>query len=135
MVIDKVAWIRIEHGAVLCARSAGKELYYLPGGKREAGETDIQTLVREITEELGVTITPGTAEEAGVFEAQADGKADGVTVRLTCYTADYSGTLESNSEIEEFAWLTYADRDRVSVAGRVVFGHLHEQGLLSGEGQ
>jgi hypothetical protein len=50
-----------------------------------------------------VAITPGTAREAGVFEAQADGRADDVTVRLTCYTADYSGVLKSNSEIAEFA--------------------------------
>jgi len=130
MLIDKIAWIRVERGAVLCARSAGKSLYYLPGGKREPDETDIETLVREIDEELGVAIAPDTAREAGIFEAQADGHGDDVTVRLTCYTAHYSGALKSNSEIEEFAWLNYADRDRVSLAGRVVFGHLHEQGLL-----
>lgn len=130
MLIDKVAWVRVERGAVLCARSAGKELYYLPGGKRESGETDVETLVREIREELGVAITPGTAEEAGVFEARADGRADDVTVRLTCYFADYSGVLAANSEIDEFAWLGYADRGRVSAASGVVFEWLREQGMF-----
>jgi 8-oxo-dGTP diphosphatase len=130
MLIDKVAWVRVERGAVLCARSAGKALYYLPGGKRESGETDVQTLVREIGEELGVTITPGTAEEAGVFEARADGRADAVTVRLTCYFADYSGVLAANGEIAEFAWLSYADRERVSAASGVVFEWLRGRGTL-----
>ncbi|MDQ3403632.1 MAG: DNA mismatch repair protein MutT, partial [Actinomycetota bacterium] len=38
-IIDKVAWIRIERGRMLCARSRGKDAYYLPGGKREHGES------------------------------------------------------------------------------------------------
>jgi 8-oxo-dGTP pyrophosphatase MutT (NUDIX family) len=37
---------------ILSTRSRDKDVYYLPGGKRELGETDVQTLVREIREEL-----------------------------------------------------------------------------------
>jgi 8-oxo-dGTP diphosphatase len=59
--IDKVAWIRLEDGKVLSTRSRGKEAYYIPGGKREPGETDVQALVREIREELDVAITPESA--------------------------------------------------------------------------
>jgi 8-oxo-dGTP pyrophosphatase MutT (NUDIX family) len=70
---------------------------------KESAENDIETLVREIDEELGVAITPGTAREAKVFEAREDGRADDVTVRPACYTEDYSGALKSNSEIAEFA--------------------------------
>ena len=44
-VIDKLAWIFIEDGKLLMVRSKGKELFYLPGGKREAGESDEQALV------------------------------------------------------------------------------------------
>ena len=51
-LIDKIAWIRLADGKILSTRSRGKDVYYLPGGKREAGETDVQTLVREIREEL-----------------------------------------------------------------------------------
>jgi len=35
MNIDKIAWIRLEEGRILSTRSRGKEVYYLPGGKRE----------------------------------------------------------------------------------------------------
>ena len=69
--IDKIAWIRIEDRTILSTRSAGKDAYYLPGGKRELGESDVETLVREVREELSVTIVTGTAEHAGTFEAQA----------------------------------------------------------------
>ena len=63
--IDKIAWINIANGRILGARSKGKDTYYLPGGKREPGESDIDTLVREIKEELSVRIKPETAAHAG----------------------------------------------------------------------
>ncbi|QFU90092.1 NUDIX domain-containing protein [Amycolatopsis sp. YIM 10] len=130
MTIDKIAWIHLRDGKILGARSRGKDTYYLPGGKRDPGESDLQTLTREIEEELTVTIVPGTVAEVGTFSAQAHGKADGVEVRMTCYTADYEGTLRASQEIEEIGWLTYADRDHLSPVGRLVFDHLHEAGLL-----
>ncbi|GGP60175.1 NUDIX hydrolase [Saccharothrix coeruleofusca] len=129
-MIDKVAWVRVEDGRVLGARSRGKDVYYLPGGKREPGETDLQALVREVEEELAVVIVPGTARHLGTFQAQAHGRPKGVVVRMTCYTADYRGTPTASNEVEEVAWLTYADRDRVSPANRAVLDHLHTTGLL-----
>ncbi|TLS48457.1 NUDIX domain-containing protein [Paenibacillus antri] len=122
--IDKLAWIRLERGRVLCVRSIGKDLYYLPGGKRDAGETDAEALCREIEEELSVRLKPETIACFGAFEAQADGKAEGVTVKMCCYTADFDGRLSPASEIEEMAWLSYEERERVSLAGRIVFDSL-----------
>lgn len=130
-LIDKIAWIRVEDGKILSTRSRGKDVYYLPGGKREPGETDVQTLVREIREELDVAIAPGSVTHAGMFQAQAHGRAAGIAVRMTCYTADYQGTLAPSSEIDELIWLTYADRDRVSPVDQLIFDHLRENGELT----
>ncbi|MFB4194377.1 NUDIX hydrolase [Streptomyces carpaticus] len=129
-IIDKVAWLRLEDGKVLAARSRGKDTYYIPGGKREPGESDLQTLVREVAEELTVTIDPAGAAHAGTFEAQAHGRTSGTTVRITCYTADYRGTLTPSAEIEELTWLGHADRDRVSPATRQILDQLHAAGEL-----
>ena len=52
-LIDKIAWIELADGKILSTRSRGKDVYYLPGGKREPGESDIDALVRELREELG----------------------------------------------------------------------------------
>jgi 8-oxo-dGTP diphosphatase len=40
------------------ARPPAQGLYTLPGGAVEAGETLIETLIREVREELGMTIEP-----------------------------------------------------------------------------
>ncbi|WP_027946510.1 NUDIX hydrolase [Amycolatopsis taiwanensis] len=129
-MIDKTAWIHVVDGRVLAARSAGKDKFYLPGGKREPGETDAETLIREVREELAVEIMPESIAPAGTFEAQAHGKPAGTLVRTTAYSADYRGTLRAGSEIEEIAWLAYADRPRVSLMAQLIFDHLHEAGEL-----
>jgi 8-oxo-dGTP diphosphatase len=130
-VIDKIAWLHIVDGRILSTRSRGKDVYYLPGGKREPGETDAETLVREIREELAVAITPASIAAAGTFEAQAHGHAAGTVVRMTCFTAEHTGTPEASSEIEEIAWLGYADREKVSAVDKIIFDHLHETGRLA----
>jgi len=128
--IDKLAWVRVENGRVLCACSRGKDLYYVPGGKRDPGESDAQALIREVSEELTVRLKPESIAYYGTFQAQAHGKPEGVMVQMTCYTADYEGTLVPASEVAEIAWLSYAERDRVSGAGQLIFDHLKEKGLL-----
>lgn len=131
MVIDKVAWILVEDGKILGTRSRGKDLYYLPGGKRDPGESDAETLAREIREELDVDITPGTLIPEGTFQAHADGHDADVEVKLTCYSAAFTGTLKASNEIAELDWLAHADRDRFSVTGRIVLDHLHTAGRLA----
>jgi 8-oxo-dGTP diphosphatase len=128
--IDKIALIRIVDGQILGTRSKGKDLYYLPGGKRDPGEADTETLIREIEEELSVQIKPETVAHFGNFEAQADGKAEGIVVKMACYTADYDGELRPASEIAELEWLSYKDRDRASRVVQIIFDHLHEKNLL-----
>ncbi|GAA4390679.1 NUDIX domain-containing protein [Hymenobacter koreensis] len=129
--IDKLAWLHLENGQLLSTRSRGKDRYYIPGGKREAGETDAQTLLREIKEELTVDLLPESLHYVGTFEAQAHGHAAGIVVRMTCYTARYQGTLQPAAEIEEVVWLRYRDRPTVSPVDQLIFDWLHAQNLLT----
>ncbi len=130
--IDKIAWLHLRNGQVLSTRSHGKDRYYLPGGKREAGETDQQTLLREIEEELTVALDPASLEPAGTWEAPAHGHPAGVRVRMSCYYARYAGTLQPAAEIAEVVWLTYRHREQVSAVDQLIFDWLKAQGLLAG---
>lgn len=129
-LIDKLAWIQIKDQAVLLTKSYGKDKFYIPGGKRELGETDEEALVREIQEELSVTIETDTLKFMGVFEAQAHGEPQGVLVRMTCYSGHYSGQLQPSSEIEALDWFTYADRDKLVGVDVLILDHLKTHSLL-----
>jgi len=122
--IDKIALVVIENGKILSTRSIGKKKYYIPGGKRENNETDHETLIREIKEELSVNILSETIRYVGTFIAQSDGAAKGINVKMTCYKAEYTGTLQKNSEIEEIRWLHYTEVEIISEVDKIIFDFL-----------
>lgn len=128
--IDKIAFIYLKDKKILSTLSKGKDTYYIPGGKREASETDEETLIRECKEELTISIKKDTIKYYGTFEAQAHGKSEGVLVKMTCYTAEFDGKLEPSSEIEEIKWLKFNDFDKISPVDKLIFEDLHGRGLL-----
>jgi 8-oxo-dGTP diphosphatase len=129
--IDKLAWLHIQNRKVLCARSIGKSTFYIPGGKRNLGESDEEALVREIKEELIVDLDTTTLFFFGALEAQADGKPEGTIVKISCYQAKYTGTLAPDSEIEELSWLGFSDISKCSLVVQKLFEQLNEQNLIS----
>ena len=129
--IDKLALILVRGRQQLVARSKGKNVFYTPGGKRERGESDVQALTRECKEELTIDLKPETIEKYGVFQAQAFGKAPGTMVRMTCYTADYEGTLTANEEVEELAWIQSSfPSDKLTVTGLMILDDLKNKDLI-----
>lgn len=129
-IIDKLAWIEIVNKKILSIKSFGKNKYYIPGGKREYDETDEQALSREIKEELSVELNSDTLKYIGVFKAHAHGHSADTFVKMTCYSASYTGLLKANSEIEEIIWLSYLDKDKISEVDKLIFNFLKEKNML-----
>lgn len=130
-LIDKIALIELKDGKILSTRSKGKEVYYFPGGKRDGEESDEETLIREIKEELDVSVKPESIRYYGKFEAQAHGKDEGVLVQMTCYTAEYEGEMKPSSEIEEIVWFSYKDKEKSSMVDQIIFEDLYKKGLIT----
>jgi 8-oxo-dGTP diphosphatase len=129
--VDTVAWVHLVNGRILCARPRGRDIFYIPGGKREGTETDLQTLLREIAEELTVALLPETVKHLGTYEAyQPHGQPGGALVRMSCYAGGYSGTLAASGEIAELAWFCYADRPGVPLVDQLLFDDLNAAGDL-----
>jgi 8-oxo-dGTP pyrophosphatase MutT (NUDIX family) len=129
-VIEKVAWVHLDEDRLLAARTHGRDLFYLPGGKPEPGESIEQTLVREIREELGITLDPETVTPLLTIEAPAHDKPTGTLVRTTCFTADHTGTPTPCGEVAEIAYLTHGDHPRASATTREVLDRLAATGRL-----
>ncbi|MEH0625081.1 NUDIX domain-containing protein [Streptomyces stelliscabiei] len=129
-VPEKVAWVLVRDDQVLVTRSHDRDRFYFPGGHREPGESDGETLVREIDEELQAAIDPSSMVHFGTFEI-GEGHPEHGPFRMICYTADHRGELTPSREIAEKAWFRYADRDRVSAVDEMVFDALHEAGRLA----
>lgn len=130
-LIDKLAWIYIKDRKILSTRSKGKDAWYIPGGKRENGESDTQALIREVKEELMVDLVPDTIKYLETFKAQAHGMPEGVFVQMTCYNAEYKGELQPAAEIEEMSWLTSdTDLKLLSPVDRIIFAYLKEKNII-----
>lgn len=128
--IDKVAFIELKDKKILVSKSYGKSKYYIPGGKRDGNETDHQTLIREVKEELDVDIIKNSINFLGIFKAQADGKETGIEVKMSCYKAEYLGNLKPQNEIEDIKWVNMKDINLVSFVDVKIFNYLHEAGEL-----
>ena len=129
-MIDAIAWIHIHQQKLLCVRTQGKDAFYLPGGKREPGESDEQTLMREVAEELNIHLQPKTITWFNTYEADAHGYQVGTQVRMPCYQAAFDGTFQPSAEIAEMAWFGSGERDRCAPVNRIVIDDLVRQGLI-----
>jgi len=128
--IDKLAFIEIKDRKILVTLSHGKDTWYIPGGKREGNETDLEALSREVKEELAVDIIPESVKKYGIFEAQAHGKPVGTIVRMTCYIAKYTGVLTPSAEIEKLDWFIHNQKHLCSPVDNLIFDDLKTNNLI-----
>lgn len=65
IVVAVTAFIQDDVGRLLMIRRTDNDLYAIPGGAQEVGETISQTVVREVSEETGISVD--ATELIGVY--------------------------------------------------------------------
>lgn len=86
---------------MIVVRKAGKALFIIPGGKPEGNESDIETLKRELKEELQVDLRK--CSFFGEYEEPAE--FDDAILRMRVYEVLVAGMPNVDNEIEEAAWI------------------------------
>jgi 8-oxo-dGTP diphosphatase len=109
------ALIRDEQGRVLLVRKRGTAAFMQPGGKRDPGEDDVTALARELDEELGCRVVPGTASPLGTFECVAANEPDR-RVNAAVYRVDVMGAIAACAEIDEIVWVDPASPPDIHLA-------------------
>jgi len=125
-VIETANWILRDGENILSVRSHGRDQFYLPGGKIDPGETAREAIKREIKEELGVDLIPGTLRQLGTFAGQGHNLPEGAIVRMTCFTGYYCGTLAPEREIAELRWLSPRERHLMAPMGQKITAALFD---------
>jgi ADP-ribose pyrophosphatase YjhB (NUDIX family) len=113
---------------LLLIRRTDNNLYSVPGGGQEIGETLAQTVVREVREETGVTVR--VVELIGVYSdpKHVIGYADGEVKQefSICFRAEpVSGDLHTSSESSEVHWVNPSTLDELNIhpSIRLRIGH------------
>lgn len=100
-------------GAVVTVRKAGTDRFMLPGGKWESGESPLECAVREVDEELGVTLAADALVPLGRF-ATATANEPGFVLVSEVFAASVDGDPVPRAEIAEARWVTADDLSAIA---------------------
>ena len=108
-VVAAIIWHPLEENKILISRrkkgSHLEDYWELPGGKLESGESRLEGLQREISEELNITVT-----RSKPFKQVKHQYSDRNILLDVWIVANFTGSLHGR-ENQEIRWITIDDID------------------------
>jgi 8-oxo-dGTP pyrophosphatase MutT (NUDIX family) len=113
-----VGCVTDDQGRLLLEHRVDNDLWALPGGTHEFGESIVETVVREIREETGfeveVTRLIGIYTDPKARIAYSDGEVrQQFTLSFRCRVL--GGTLQKDSESQELRWVSRDELDQLRI--------------------
>jgi 8-oxo-dGTP pyrophosphatase MutT (NUDIX family) len=107
-IIRAVAILVNDNGQVLLSKDKGSDKWQALGGKIEKGENSVETIHREMLEELSVEVNvdPNIFAESPIFQA---GNDPDKTVKLIYHFCKLLGEPKLIENVEELCWFSRKD--------------------------
>lgn len=131
-VIYKTALAVFENKKILLTREAkNKDVFYMLGGKVKENESDIDSLKREVAEEVGCEIAEGSIRFLHEFEAPAHGRENTV-VNIKLYGGTFVGEPKPSSEIAEIRYFdSTIEAKHLTPISEEIISWLKDNGYIS----
>lgn len=128
LLVAAIALVRDRRVLMVTARD--RDVYYMPGGKIDAGESAAEAAAREAREEVALDLDPDTLDELFEVVVQAHGEPDGRLVRMRVFRAETDAAPAASAEVGTLHWVTTADTHRCPPAGAEVLRRLAASGAI-----
>lgn len=115
ILVAAVALIRDRRVLMVTAR--GRDVWFMPGGKIDPGESEADAAAREAWEEVAVRLDPGALDPLFTVLIQAHGEPEGRLVRMAVFGAETAAEPAASAEVSALHWATSADAHRCPPAG------------------
>jgi len=126
--------IVVKNNGILLAYSNNKKAWYLPGGKVDPGESSLQSLQREIREELNLTLQADRLTYYCHISAPAYGEHQDIVMEQDCYIYDLQEDVRPGNEIGGVKFFDYESyrNEAIQVIGVLdIFERLTQDGILA----
>ncbi|MDH5825598.1 NUDIX domain-containing protein [Sphingobacterium sp. SG20118] len=125
--------VTLKDRKLLLAYSNNKKAWYLPGGKVDHGEDSVQSLRREVLEELLVDLDNERLRYYCHITAPAYGENPSVIMEQDCFIYDLREEIQPSNEIGAVRYFsrTEYELEQIRVIGvLMVFDQLETDGLI-----
>ncbi|MDQ2586015.1 NUDIX hydrolase [Saccharothrix yanglingensis] len=118
IVVAVTAFVQDDQGRLLMIRRTDNDLYSIPGGAQDVGETIGHTVIREVKEETGIDVDP--IDIIGVYSdpAHVISYTDGEVRQefSICFRAQpIGGELHTSNESSEVHWVAREDLKALNI--------------------
>ncbi|MCC9044146.1 GNAT family N-acetyltransferase [Myroides sp. M-43] len=118
--LDTAGLVIVDKGKLLLAYSNNKKAWYLPGGKIDKGEDSQAALIREVEEELSVSLDPNRLAYLCHITAPAYGEKLNIMMQQDCYIYQLNGeAIKATSEIGDVRYFSLEEyrKEEIQVPG------------------